>query len=145
MAGRPQRSGRWSLRQVWLVAGVSRKTASAAVSAGHLDPESLTALDVVVLRVAASCFSWRPLGELQPANVTREVPIREVEAVRLIRAAGATLPADAQLIVTGEGARLARTMPDVAKAALEAVGPFISLPVGLWAAEVLSGFTEVAA
>lgn len=139
MARRPQRADRWSLRQVALVAGVSRPTARSAAAAGHLDPDNLTERDVLVLRVVSMLPALQPFGELRPANVAREVPARDVDAVALVREAGGPLPAMATLIVTAESATLARSIAAVSAATLEAAEagqPYLALPVGQWSLEL---------
>lgn len=148
MARTPQRAGRWSLRQVSLAAGVSLATARAVVRAGHLDPTELHAGDVVVLKVAAMLPSLQPLGELRPANAARQIPLREVKAVDLIRRAGATLTETATLIVTADDARLATTIANVAAATLEPITegvPYLALPVGRWAHQMRLETSAVAA
>ena len=139
MARTPQRADRWSLRQVSLAAGVSLATARAVVRAGHLDPTGLTAADVVVLKVAAMLPSLQPLGELRPANATRQVPRREMMAVELVRQAGLDLSELSTLVVTADGAHLATTIVDVSAAMLRPVTrgePYLALPVGFWAREL---------
>lgn len=148
MARTPQRVGRWSLRQVSLAAGVSLATARAVVRAGHLDPASLSAADVVVLKVAAMLPSLQPIGELRPANAARQVLRREVEAVLLTRRAGLALPELATLVVTADQARLAGTIAEVSAATLEQITrgqPYLALPVGRWAQELRSVATAEAA
>jgi len=148
MARTPQRAGRWSLRQVSLAAGVSLATARAVVRAGHLDPAALTADDVVVLKVAAMLPSLQPIGELRPANATRQVPKREIEAVLLTRQAGLGLPELATLVVTADGASLAVTIAEVSAATLGTVTqgkPYLALPVGRWASDLKSAAVTEAA
>ena len=148
MARTPQRSGRWSLRQVSLAAGVSLATARAVVRSGHLDPTALTARDVLVLRVAAMLPALQPLGELRPANAAREIPQREVLAVQLVRELEPAVPVTATLVVTATDARLVRTLPEVSAATLEAADaghPYLALPVGRWAHDVSNDGTEEAA
>lgn len=140
MARTPQRSGRWSLRQVSLAAGVSLATARAVVRNGHLDPQRLTAVDALVLRVAAMLTALQPLGELRPANASRPVPARERAAVDAVRRAGLALPDLATLVVTETDVRLATSLGEVSSATLEPVGtgtPYLALPVGRWARELL--------
>lgn len=141
MARTPQRAGRWSLRQVSLVAGVSLATARAVVRVGHLDPSSLSAADVVVLKVAAMLPSLQPIGELRPANSARQVPTRETEAVALTRRAGLDLPELATLVVTADRALLAATLAQVSAATLEPISQgqaYLALPVGHWAQDLRS-------
>ena len=148
MARTPQRADRWSLRQVSLAAGVSLATARAVVRVGHLDPTALTAGDVVVLKVAAMLPSLQPLGELRPANAARQVPQRELEAVRLVRRAGVSLAQIATLVVTADGAKLATTIAQVSAATLEPVTdgkPYLALPVGRWVQELRLEASPVAA
>lgn len=148
MARKPQRSERWSLRQLSLEAGVSTATARSVVKSGHLNPEALTELDVIVLRVAAMLPALQPFNETRPANATRQVPARDVEAVRLVRAAAGHLPELATLVVTAAGARLAMTLAEVSAYTIEPAStgePYLSLPVGHWARELHLGAGEVAA
>lgn len=139
MARTPQRADRWSLRQVSLASGVSLATARAVVRAGHLNPAALTAGDVVVLKVAAMLPSLQPLGELRPANATRQIPRRELTAIALVRGAGLNLTDVATLVVTANDAHLATTIADVSAAMLRPVTqgePYLALPVGFWAREL---------
>lgn len=148
MARTPQRAGKWSLRQVSLAAGVSLATARAVVRAGHLDPAALEARDVVVLKVAAMLPSLQPLGELRPANATRLVPQRELDAVSLVRTAALSLDEMATLVVTASSARLALTIAEVSAATLEPVTqgvPYLALPVGRWVQELRLESAPVAA
>jgi hypothetical protein len=148
MARTPQRAGRWSLRQVSLAAGVSLATARAVVRVGHLDAAALSAGDVVVLKVAAMLPSLQPIGELRPANATRQVPARELEAVALVRSAGIDVAEMATLVVTADGARLATTIAQVSAATLEPATqgvPYLALPVGRWFRELRLEAAPVAA
>lgn len=148
MARKPQRSGRWSLRQLSLEAGVSTATARSVVKSGHLDPDRLTELDVVVLRVAAMLPALQPFNETRPANAVRQVPAREIEAIGLVRAAAGHLSDLATLVVTADGARLATTLAEVTAYTIEPASkgePYLSLPVGHWARELQLGAGKVAA
>jgi hypothetical protein len=148
MARTPQRTDRWSLRQVSLAAGVSLATARAVVRTGHLDATALGAADVVVLKVAAMLPSLQPLGELRPANAARLVPQRELDAVALVRRAGLELAEMATLVVTADAARLALTIAQVSAATLEPVTqgvPYLALPVGRWVQELRLEASPVAA
>lgn len=147
MARKPQRSDRWSLRQVSLAAGVSLATARAVVRSGHLDPAALTAQDVLVLRVAAMLPALQPLGELRPANAARQIPERELEAIALTRAATGPLPKVATLVITAAGATLAMTLAEATAAAITPMtegAPYLSLPVGMWALELSATHQEAA-
>ena len=135
----PQRSGHWSLRQVSLAAGVSLATARGIVRHGHLDPKSLTIVDVLVLRVAAMLSALQPFDELRPANTARPVPVRDRVAIDAVRSAGLDLPDLATLVVTEDGARLAGGLAEISAATLEPVSsgvPFLALPVGRWARNI---------
>lgn len=148
MARTPQRSGRWSLRQVSLAAGVSLATARAVVRNGHLDPQALTAVDALILRVAAMLPALQPFGELRPANTSRLVPARERAAVAAVRQAGLGLPDLATLVVTETAAHLATTLGEVSAATLDPVSTgtaYLALPVGRWARELRRKVTEEAA
>jgi len=148
MARTPQRSARWSLRQVSIDAGVSQAAARAAVRAGHLDADNLGAGDVLVLKVAVMLRAFCPAGELRPANEARATPRRDTEAVALLRAGAAGLTEESALLLTANRAVLARTFLDVSQEtgqlARDAV-PYLVVPVGRWAAELPSRRERVAA
>lgn len=148
MARRPQRSERWSLRQVSLEAGVTLATARAVVRSGHLDAGALTEADVLVLKVAAMLPALQPLGEMRPANAARAIPKRELQAVALVRAIPAPVSDIATLVITQDGAILARTYTEVSNATLEATGgglPYLAIPVGKWIQQLRRSVGEVAA
>ena len=148
MGRTPQRSECWSLRQISLAAGVSLATARAVVRNGHLDPQRLTAVDALVLRVAAMLPALQPYGELRPANAARPVPARERSAVEAVRNAGLGLPDLATLVVTETTANLATSLSEVSASTLEPVSSgtaYLALPVGRWAREVLVEAAHAAA
>lgn len=149
MPRRPQRAGNWSLRQVALAAGTSIATARSAVRDGHLTVGDLTAHDTVVLRAACMLPSLRPVGELREANRARTVPAREREAVARLRAAlELGLPRQAVLVIDEDGAEVLDSVErsiGAAQLLLSRGVPYLALPVGAWASELLGAPQQQAA
>ena len=138
VASRPQRgpSG-WSLRQVWIAAGVSQGVARSLVARGLLPAEGLGAADVLVLRVASAVTAFAPYDEPLHANRPKKARAFELEAVAAARRAGFKMPARGRvLVVTASGAREMRA----ASATLESLimsTPSLVLPLSSWAHELL--------
>lgn len=128
----------WSLRMVAATSGVTLDRARAAVRRGHLNGADLSGVDCLVLRVSAMLPGLQPFGETQTHGRFDD---RDRAAVQLVRDNHDRLPPIATLVVTADSARLALTLPEVCAAATEPVAagePYLTLPVGAWAADLLS-------
>jgi hypothetical protein len=129
-------SGRWSLTQVAVAAGITRQTARTLASNNLLgDVTNLSSKDVLCARVAAHLLDApRPLA-MKPADARDAVIKRNFDALALTRRIidNPTPPSGAVLLITPTTATLHES-PFKLMADIEGVQVAVLLvPVGAWA------------
>jgi hypothetical protein len=144
MRGRPvlrQPGGRWSLQQVYIEAGITLSVARTVVRKGLMDPDALTEVDIVVLRVAAALLDApRPFGQAR-TQAAETVQSRDEQALSLTRdlLAGDRVDPAAALLVSATEALLAPDLLALMNGLAARRGSTVlMLPVGEWVAALPS-------
>lgn len=127
----------WSARQVYLAAGASKGSLTAAIRAGHIDPLELSHVDVLILRVAIVLANWNPTGDRRPANQIRPVAGWERAAVAVTRDAAERneIRLSTLLVVSHRGVSMETASDRAATMVTQMTGDgavTLCLPIGLW-------------
>ena len=130
-----------SVREIAVVAGLTRSQARSAVADGLIIPSALTWIDVLALRVWLPVQSMMLAGESQPRNVVKPLKARTREAVRVARDAASRdcLGRDAVLIVCRASATVHVSLGVAASKegpGIYSEGMLLALPIGQWWSEL---------